>query len=101
MLKKGLERCGYEKQSASDACVFIGKTLIILAYVDDCIIFQKKGSTDTEELIKNLQEGPEKFTFTDDGDLDKYLGVDKKMKKDGTIKLTQLHLIERILTQLG
>ena len=66
MLKKGLERCGYDKQCASDPCVFLGKASIVLVYVDDCIIFQKKGSNEADELIRKLQEGPEKFTFTDD-----------------------------------
>ena len=101
MLKEGLERCGYEQQSAADACVFLGKSSVVLVYVDDCIIFQNKGSDEADKLIQNLQEGPEKFVFTDDGDLDKYLGVDVKRKKEGSIELTQPHLTERILNQLG
>ena len=101
MLQKGLIRCGYTNQSVADACVFLGKTSIVLVYVDDCIIFQKKGSNDADELIRNLQEGEEKFTFTDDGNLEKYLGVDVKRNSNGTIGLTQPHLIERILQQLG
>ena len=101
MLQKGLMHCGYEQQSVADACVFLGKSLIVLVYVDDCIVFQKKGSNEADELIRKLQEGEEKFTFTDDDNLEKYLGVDVKRKKDGTIELTQPHLIERVLLQLG
>jgi hypothetical protein len=96
-LKDGLEARGYEKQSASDSCVFLGKNSIVLVYVDDCIIVQKKGATCADDLIKELQEGPEKFSFTDDGDLEKYLGVDVKRHKDGRIELTQRHLIQRTL----
>ena len=76
LLKEGLEARGYQNQSETDACVFLGKSSIVLVYVDDCIIFQKKGSNDANELIRKLQEGEEKFVFTDDGDLEKYLGVD-------------------------
>jgi hypothetical protein len=97
MLRDGLEARGYSKQSAVDSCVFIGKDSILLVYVDDCIILQKRGSTATDDLIQSLQEGKEKFSFTDDGGLDKYLGVDVKRHKNGSIELTQTHLMQRFL----
>ena len=96
-LKAGLEARGYERQSVADSCVFLGKESIVLVYVDDCIILQKKGSSAADDLIQTLQEGEEKFSFTDDGDLQKYLGVDVKRHKNGRIELTQSHLIQRIL----
>ena len=97
LLKNGLEARGYEKQSASDSCVFLGKHSIVIVYVDDCICISKKGSTDADDLIKSLKEGDENFDFTDDGALDKYLGVDVKRHKDGKIELSQSHLITRFL----
>ena len=100
-LKDGLEARGYNRQSNSDQCVFIGKDAIVLVYVDDCIIIQKKGSTATDDLIRDLQEGDEKYTFTNDGDLEKYLGVDVRRHKDGSIELTQKHLIQRLLEVIG
>ena len=84
-LKAGLEARGYERQSVADSCVFLGKESIVLVYVDDCIILQKKGSSAADDLIQTLQEGEEKFSFTDDGDLQKYLGVDVKRHKNGQI----------------
>jgi histone deacetylase 1/2 len=101
MLSDGLTARGYAKQSAVDSYVFIGEDSILLCYVDDCIIIQRKGSSATDDLIKALQEGREKFTFTDDGDLNKYLGVDVKRHKDGSIELTQSHLIQRFLDVIG
>ena len=101
MLKEGLESCGYKRQSAADACVFIGNTSIVIVYVDDCVVFQHKGARDTDELIRNLQDGEQKFVFTDNGDLETYLGVDVKRKKDGSIELSQLHLLTRIITLLN
>ena len=101
MLKQGLELRGYEKQSTTDACVFLGKDSIVLIYVDDCIVIQKKGSSAADDLIRHLQEGKEAFAFTDDGSLDKYLGVDVKKLGNGSIELTQTHLIQRFLDVVG
>jgi hypothetical protein len=101
MLSEGLQTRGYSRQSAVDSCVFIGKDSILLCYVDDCIILQRKGSNATDDLIQALQEGTEKFSFTDDGDLTKYLGVDVKRLPNGGIDLTQKHLIQRFLELIG
>ena len=101
LLKSGLEARGYEKQSNADSCVFLGKDSIVLVYVDDCIVLHKRGSNAADRLIKSLHEGPENFDFTDDGDLDKYLGVDVKRHDDGRIELTQTHLIQRFLEVIG
>jgi hypothetical protein len=101
LLKTALEARGYEKQSNADSCVFLGKDSIVLVYVDDCIVLNKRGSKAADNLIKSLQEGKENFDFTDDGNLDKYLGVDVKRHKDGRIELTQKHLIQRFLDVIG
>jgi hypothetical protein len=101
LLKAGLEARGYERQSNADSCVFLGRDSIVLVYVDDCIVLHKRGSDAADRLIKSLKEGHENFDFTDDGDLDKYLGVDVKRHKDGRIELTQTHLIQRFLEVIG
>ena len=97
LLKSGLEARGYEQQSETDQCVFLGKNSIVLVYVDDCIIFSKKGSGIANKLISSLKDGHENFKFTDEGDISTYLGVDVKRHKDGKIELTQSHLIDRFL----
>ena len=101
LLREGLEARGYKQQSESDPCVFLGKESIILTYVDDIIVINKRGSTAADDLIKALREGHENFDFTDDGNLEKYLGVDVKRHKDGRIELTQKHLIQRLLEVIG
>ena len=101
LLREGLEARGYKQQSESDPCVFLGKDSIILTYVDDCIVIHKRGSSAADDLIKALREGDENFDFTDDGSLEKYLGVDVKRHKDGRIELTQTHLIQRFLEVIG
>ena len=94
MLRKGLERRGF-LASRIDECVFYSEGAVILTYVDDCIIF---GDSDNRvnEVIQSLWEGPEKFDFTDDGDVDKYLGVEVRSLGGNTFELAQPHLIERI-----
>lgn len=44
------------------------------------------------DFVKKLRK--ERFYFTDESDLFKYLGVDIIKRKDGNICFTQLHLIE-------
>ena len=73
-LKKGLERHGF-CESKADPCVFMKKCMIILTYVDDCIFISNKKET-LDKFIHSLANGIEKFEFTDEGAIDKYLGVE-------------------------
>ena len=75
----------------------MGKKPILLVYVEDCIIICKKGSGISNRLIHSLQHGNKHFQLTDEGNLDKCLGVDIKMHKDGKVELFQPHLIDRLL----
>ena len=101
LLKSGLESRGYEHQSSTDNCVFQSKESIVLVYVDDCIIFSKKGLGISKRLIDSPQKGNENFQFTDEGPLVKYIGVDIKKHKDRKVELTQPHLIERFLAVIN
>ena len=49
--------------------------IIVLTYVDDCIILSRDRETITK-FIATLKYGPEEFDFTDEGTISKYLGVD-------------------------
>ena len=48
-------------------------------------------------MITSLKDGKENFEFIDEGDLKSYLGVDITKRKDGSIVVTQPHLIERFI----
>ena len=50
------------------------KGMIILTYVDDCILISNKKET-LDQFIRSLANCIEKFEFTDEGAIDKYLGV--------------------------
>jgi hypothetical protein len=70
-----------------EACCFL------LVYVDDGIIAGPDPQA-IEQIIKDLQT---RFKVSDEGDLMDYLGVNIKKREDGTIKLSQPHLIDQII----
>ena len=74
---------------------------IVLVYVDDCILIQRKGSPAVDALIHSLQTGPEGFKLEDEGSMDKFLGVNIDRNKDGSIEVSQPHLITRFLELIG
>jgi hypothetical protein len=73
-LKTALEDRGFV-ESLSDPCVFMRENMIILMYVDDCILISKDPSI-IEQFIQSLKDGKENFDFTDEGSMSSYLGVD-------------------------
>lgn len=85
------------KQADYDECVFLrGQTMYVL-YTDDSILAGPDQS-EIEQIVQELQDA--KLTITDEGDLQDFLGVNINRKKDGTIHLTQPHLIDQILKDM-
>ena len=87
-------------QSQVDKCVFFRKDCIVLTYVDDCIILGKT-MTDVDEVISSLHVGPEKFQLTDQGSIDKYLGLMFTDIDCNTFEMSQPFLVRRILEFLS
>ena len=72
--------------------------IIVLVYVDNYCIILSKDQKSIDSFINTLTHGPEKFAFTDEGSIDKYLGVEIERLPDGHgFSMTQPFLIERIL----
>ena len=46
---------------------FISEKVIVLIYVDNCIIMGKT-EKEIDDLLKSLQKGNEKYDFTEEGD---------------------------------
>ena len=71
-------------------------------YVGDCIICAYSNNR-IDKVIQYLQEVLEKFDFTNDGNVEKYLGVKVRYVGDNTFELAQPHLIELdfIITFMG
>ena len=59
-------------QSAIDPCIFYKDGIILISWVDDCLIFAKNKSY-ADDLIKNLQS---LFTITEEENVSAYLGVE-------------------------
>ena len=77
-----------------DSCVFIGDDIIVLVYIENCLIFSQE-----KDKINRLTEklkNKEKLDLTDEGDVDKYLGVEiRQNKEDKSITSKQTFLIQR------
>jgi len=84
-------------QSKIDECVFYrGKTVYVL-YTDDSIL-AGPDPKEIDQIIMDLQRA--KLDITVEGDLQDFLGVKIARQSDGTIHLTQPHLIGQILDDL-
>ena len=80
--------------------MFYIKDSVILTRVDDCVIVSHKQETVTS-LIESLNNGPENYVLTDEGDISNYLGVEIDKSSDGTFKLSQSNLVEKIINRVG
>ena len=68
-----------------------------MIYTDDGIFC----GPDEREIDKCMEDLSKHFDITDEGDIDEYLGVKITRTTDGTITLTQPHLIDSIIADLG
>jgi hypothetical protein len=95
-------------QSTVDMCVYYRKSVLLMIYVDDGIfIGPNQGDIDEAYgLLSNVHTDKQgvkhrAYVMTDEGDLADYLGVKIDRLPNGLIKLSQPHLIQQILTDLG
>ena len=98
-LKKGLE-CRVFRESKADPCVFMKKGMVLLTYLDDFILISNKKET-LDKSIHSLANGIEKFEFTDEGAIDKYLGVEVEQLKGKELILRQTFLVRIILAEVN
>jgi Reverse transcriptase (RNA-dependent DNA polymerase). len=86
--------------SNNDKCIFFKEGLIVLVYVDDCIIIGKT-NLDIKKFVDLLKSGEENFDFTEEGSLEQYLGVDIKKISSNSFEMRQPFLIDEILKVFG
>jgi hypothetical protein len=97
LVRKLVQELGFQ-QSAVDECVFYrGSTLYVL-YTDDSLL-AGPDKAEIDRIIEELQSKA-KLSITVEGDLADFLGVSIDRRPDGTIHLTQPHLIDQILEDL-
>jgi len=96
-LVKGLTDIGFKPSDADDCVFYRGKTIFAF-YVDDGYFTAPKAK-DIDQAIKDLANAG--FDIEDKGSLKDYLGVNVDYLPDGKIKLSQPHLIDQILRDVG
>ena len=70
--------------------MFNGDEIIVLVYVDDCFIFSQDKDK-INQLIDKIRN-KEKLDIIDEGDVEKYLGVDIERNKEDKSIIFQHHL---------
>jgi len=84
-------------QSKYDECVFFRGKVMYVLYTDDSIL----AGPDPKEVEKAIEDIKRSgLNITVEGDLQDFLGVNIVRKSDGTIHLTQPHLIDQVLEEL-
>jgi hypothetical protein len=96
-LKQNLLKCGY-KQSEFDPCLFISEDVICLVYVDDCLFFSKSQDSIDKSIEKIRKVG---MQLNVEDDVAGFLGVHIDHNDDGTVRLTQTGLIDRVILAMG
>ena len=96
MLKSGLEDEGL-KQNKEDPCLFVRNNCIIICYIDDCCILYKDKEI-IDALLKNISKTSK---LTNEVDVKSYLGMNVIKDSNGTINMSQLAIINKILNSLG
>jgi hypothetical protein len=69
----GLKVQGF-KASTVDQCLYMRKGIMILVYVDNCIIIGKD-MDDIDQFVLSMQNGPENFVLMDEGSINEFLGI--------------------------
>ena len=91
-----IKRVGFV-QSKVDECVFYRGNVMYVLYTDDSILAGPDES-EIDKVIKDIKQAD--LDITIEGDLQDFLGINIDRKPDGSIHLTQPHLIDQILEDL-
>ena len=91
-----LKEIGF-RQSSVDECVFYRGNSIYVLYTDDSILTGPNES-ELDQIIEDMKSTGLELTV--EGDVTDFLGVHIERKSDGSIIMSQPHLIDQILTML-
>ncbi len=98
-LKQGLIDHGFHP-SAINPCLNFKKKMIIITYVDACIIIINS-IKDINTFVKSMKDSPKGYVLTDEGDTNKILGIEIKDITENKFELSQPFLIKRIGNLIG
>jgi len=95
-LVQQLKKIGFEPSKA-DPCVFTRGRCIYVLYTDDSILCGPT-TKEVDQVIEDMKNV--KLDITVEGDISDFLGVKIDRRQDGSIALTQPHIIDQILKDL-
>jgi hypothetical protein len=76
------------------------KGMMLLVYVDDCTIVDSD-MAEIDKFVVSMQNCPENFILTDEGNIDKFLGLEIKQLGPKEFEISKPFLIDCIITFLG
>jgi Reverse transcriptase (RNA-dependent DNA polymerase) len=99
-LKSNLEKSGFRNPSPdTDPCLFVSDKVICVVYVDDTLLWSPKSEWIDEAVARLERTG---MALEVEESVAGFLGVlIERNQADGSIKLTQVGLIKRIISALG
>ena len=74
--------------------------MIVLTYVDECIIVGPS-MKDINYFVASMKYGSENFVLTDEGDINKFLGIEITQLDNKRFKISQPFLIDGIILFLN
>ena len=96
-ISKAFEELGL-KRSVHDPCLWYGKDIVLVQYVDDCGIGAPNQGIIDEFVAKLRAKG---FELTQESSFAEFLGIKFEHRPDGSIEMTQKGLIKKILAAAG
>ena len=85
------------KPSDIDPFLYIDNFMIVLTYVDGCIIVGPS-MVSIDAFVESIEVRPKTFTLTDEGNIDKFLGIEITHLDHRRFKLLKPFLINRIVS---
>ena len=98
LVTKLVKVLGFE-QSKVDECVFYRGNVLYVLYTDHDSLIAGPNQDEIDKVIEELQ-AKENLSITVEGDPADFLGMSIERRSDGTIHLSQPHLINQILDDL-
>ena len=95
-LDEGIIKAGFTPRKW-DPCLYYHASVIVLIYIDNCIIMSAN-DTAIDNVLRDLRE--QGFSIDDQGDVSDFLGIKITRCPDGAIKLAQPQLIDSIIVDL-
>ena len=94
-LKQGLTDRRF-KPSRIDPCLYLNHNMVLLTYVDDCIIIGPSKAS-INRFVTSMQSGPKNFKLTDKEDINKFLGIEITKLGPDSFELSRPFLINCLL----